>query len=252
MPTTIQLPTTAGPESPAPRRRHRTRNVVIAGAVVVVAVAALIIGDQAMIKNDQSQFTGDGVRELVINQDAGDITLVAGSTAGQVRVATARRWSWQQPPSAHTLKDGVLTLTGQSTRFLQLGTSQADQQVMVPPGVTVRVDVNAGTIRATDLDAPHFEVKTESGSVEATDLDVTTFSATTSSGSIQASLSGATQRINARSSAGNVELIVPDAVYTVDADTSSGAVRIQVTDEPGAARLISAHTSSGDVTIRER
>jgi DUF4097 and DUF4098 domain-containing protein YvlB len=250
MPTTIQLPAAAG--SPAPVRRSLIRNVVVAGAIVVVAVTALVIGDQAMIKTDQTQFTADGVRELVINQDAGDITLVAGSTAGQVRVTTARSWSWQQPPSTHTVKDGVLTLTGESSRFLQLGTSHADQEVTIPPGVTVRVDVSAGNIRATDLDAPHFEVNTESGSIDVTNLDVTAFSATTSSGSIQASLFGATERINARTSAGNVELTVPDAVYNVDADTSSGAVRIQVTDQPDAARLISAHTSSGDVTIRER
>jgi DUF4097 and DUF4098 domain-containing protein YvlB len=250
MPTTIQLPTAGG--SPAPVRRRGTRNVVVAGAVIVVAVTALVIGNQAMIKKDQTQFTADSVRELVINQDAGDITLVAGSTAGQVRVTTSRSWSWQQPPSTHTVKDGVLTHTGESSRSLQLGTSHADQEVTVPPGVTVRVDVSAGNIRATGLDAPHFEVKTESGSIDATDLDVTAFSATTSSGDIQASLFGATERVNARTSAGSVELTVPDAAYELDADTSSGAVRIQVTDEPDAARLISTHTSSGDVTIRHR
>jgi DUF4097 and DUF4098 domain-containing protein YvlB len=250
MPTTIQLPTAGG--SPAPVRRRGTRNLAVAGAVIVVAVAALVVGNQAMIKKDQTQVTADGVRELVINQDAGDITLLAGLTAGQVRVTTSRSWSWQQPPSTHTVKDGVLTLTGESSRFLQLGTSQADQEVTVPPGVTVRVDVSAGNIRATGLDAPHFEVKTKSGSIDAIDLDVTAFSATTSSGSIQASLYGATERVNARTSAGSVDLTVPDAAYKVDADTSSGAVRIQVTDEPDAARLISAHTSSGDVTVRHR
>ena len=69
---------------------------------------------------------------------------------------------------------------------------------------------------------------------------------------IQAALFGATERVNARTSAGSVELTVPDAAYELDADTSSGAVRIQVTDEPDAARLISTHTSSGDVTIRHR
>ena len=250
MPTTIQLPAAGG--SPTPVRRHGIRNVVAGGAVIVAAVTALIIGNQAMITKDQTQFTADGVHQLVINQDAGDITLVAGSTAGQVRVTTSRSSSWQQPTSTHTVQDGVLTLTGNSSRFLQLGTSQADQEVTVPPGVTVRVDVSAGNIRATDLDAPHFEVNTESGSIDVTDLDVTAFSATTSSGSIQASLFGATERINARTSAGSVELTVPDAAYKVDADTSSGAVRIQVADEPDAARLISAHTSSGDVTVRHR
>jgi DUF4097 and DUF4098 domain-containing protein YvlB len=251
MPTTIQLPTAGGSTAPA-RRRHTTRFAVAAGAVLVFGVSALVIGNQAMINKDQTQFTTDGVRELVINHDAGDVTLVAGSTAGQVRVTTSRNWSWQRPLSTHTAKEGVLTLIAGSARFLQLGTSDVDQEVTVPPGVTVRVDVSAGNIRATGLHAPHFEVKTESGSIDAIDLDVAAFSATTSSGSIQASLSGATERVNARTSAGNVELTVPDAAYNVDADTSSGTVRIQVTDEPDATRLISAHTSSGDVTIRHR
>lgn len=252
MPTTIQLPAADGSTTPA-RPRHTTRYAIAAGAVLVFGVSALTIANQAMTKqDDQTQFTTDGVRELVINQDAGDITLVAGSIAGQVRVTTTRSWSWQQPPFTHTVKDGVLTLTGESPPFPRLGNSDVDQEVTVPPGVTVRVDVSAGNVRATGLDAPHFEVKTESGSIDATDLDVTAFSATTSSGSIRASLYGATERVNARTSAGSVELTVPDATYTVDANTSSGQVRIQVTDAPDAARLISAHTSSGDVTIRHR
>ena len=96
MPTTIQLPTAAG--SPAPLRRRAIRNVVVAGAIVVVAVTALVIGNQAMIKTNHTQFTADDVRELVINQDAGDITLVAGSTAGQVRITTSRSWSCSNPP----------------------------------------------------------------------------------------------------------------------------------------------------------
>ena len=42
------------------------------------------------------------------------------------------------------------------------------------------------------------------------------------------------------------------ATYNVDADTASKTVRVQVPDQPDAARLISANTSSGDVTIRDR
>jgi Putative adhesin len=252
MPTTIQLPATGGSTVP-PRRRRVTRYAVVVGAVLVLGVSALTIANQALTKHDdQTQFTADGVRELVINQDAGDITLLAGSTAGQVRVITSRSWSWQQPRSTHTVKDGILTLTGESPSFPRLGTSDVDQEVTVPHGVTVRVDVNAGNIHATGLDAPDFQVKTDSGNIDATDLDVTFFAATTSSGNIHASLYGATERVKARTSAGSVELTVPDATYNVDADTSSGQVRIQVTDEPNAPRLISAHTSSGDVSIRGR
>jgi DUF4097 and DUF4098 domain-containing protein YvlB len=252
MPTTIQLPAAGGSTAPAPRR-HTTRYAVAVGAVLLFGVSTLAIANEAMTKQaDQTQFTTDGVRELVITQDAGDVTLFAGSTAGQVRVTTSRIWSWQQPPSTHTVKDGVLTLTGESPPFPGLGTSDVNQEVTIPPGVTIRVDVSAGKVRATGLDAPRFEVKTSSGSIEATNMNVTAFSATTSSGSIQASLYGATERVNARTSSGSVDLTVPDATYNVDADTSSGQVRIQVTDEPDAARLISAHTSSGDVTIRHR
>jgi DUF4097 and DUF4098 domain-containing protein YvlB len=250
MPTTIQLP--AGPSTvPAPRRRI-TRYAVVAGAVLILGVPALIVANSVMTKHDQTHFIAEGVRVLVIEQDAGDITLVQEPTAGQVSVTTTRNWSWQQPLSAHTVTDGVLRLTGNSPSFPGLGTSDINQEVSVPRGVTIQIGVSAGNIRATDIDAPQFEVKTDSGSIDATNINATSFSAITSSGNVQASLYGAVDRVNARTSSGSVELSVPNAAYNVDADTSSGHVRIEVTDDPNAARLISAHTSSGDVTIHGR
>jgi hypothetical protein len=249
MPTTIQLP--ARESSTAPKRRRRPiRYAAIAGVSLVLGVSALAIASETMIKKDQTQFTADGIRELVINHDVGDITLVAGTTPGQVRVTTSRTWSWQPPPATHTVKGAVLTLAGESSRFLRLGSSDIDQVIMVPPGITIRAEVSSGNIQATGLDSPHFEVKTVSGGIDVTDLNATLFSATAASGDITASLLGATERVNAHTVSGSVDLTVPDASYDVDADTLSGKVRLEVADDPGAARLISAHTTSGDVTIR--
>jgi hypothetical protein len=248
MPTTIQLP--AGSPPVSTRRRRVTRYVVVAGAVLVLGISALVIGNQVMTRSDQTQFTADGIRELVINQDYGDITLVAGSAVGQVRVTTTRTWSWRPPPATHAVEDGVLTLSGVSSRFLQLGTSDVDQVVTVPPGITIRAEVSAGNIHASGVTAPHFEVKTVSGDIDATDLDVAIFSAAATSGDVRATLVGATDRVNARTISGSVDLTVPDAVYNVDADTVSGQVRIELATAPAAPRLISAHTTSGDVAIR--
>ena len=81
MPTTIELPPETSPQTTRRRRRGRTALLaagVTAGALALV-VSALTVANHTMAEHDKHSFTADGVRELVINQDAGDVTLVAGS-----------------------------------------------------------------------------------------------------------------------------------------------------------------------------
>ena len=249
MMTTTTQPARSPSASRAGRRRHPAVYAVAAGAVVVLGVSALAAVGRAITQEDQTTFAADGVRELVIDQDSGNVSLVAGTAAGHLQVTSSRRWSWQAPTSEHTVKDGVLTLTGNCPVFSALGSCDVDRRVSVPPGIKVRIDLSAGNVQAAGLNLASFGVSTASGSIDATDMDVSTFSATTSSGSVHAGLSGAPHQIEAQTSSGDIRITVPDTLYRVDAGASAGQVRITVDEDPSSARFITAHSSSGDVTI---
>jgi hypothetical protein len=229
------------------RRRRTTRYVVTAAAVAIAGVSALAVTGNT--RHDQTTFTADGIRKLVIDQDAGNVLLVPDTSAGHLQATTTRRWAWPEPVSDHTAKDGVVTLTGNCPGFFRIGPCAMDRRVSVPPGVTVEIHISAGDINAAGLSLPDFRVDTDSGSIDATDMDVAAFSAETSAGSVRATLTGTPQRVNATTSSGDIQLTVPDAPYRIDAGTSAGQVRIGVTEDPASSRVVTAHTSSGDVIL---
>lgn len=246
---------TPGTTAPPTGRRPLWRGVLyIAAAAGVLALVggSLAVANRAMAEQDQSSFTANGIRELVIDGDAGDVNLVAGTLGGQVQVTTTRSWAWREPDSSHTVENGVLSLTADCP-VLSFGACDVDQRVTVPPGITVRIATSAGSIHAADLQLTSLDVETEAGNIRADGVVVPNFSAGTSAGNIDAIFAGqAPEHVTARSSAGSVILTVPEAAYDVDADTSAGQVRIEVIDDPQATRSISAHTSAGDVIIRRR
>ena len=251
MPTTIQLPTPT-PVQHCRRRAHRTTAVAI-GALGVLALAGggLAIADSALSQHDESSFTAAGIRELVVDLDAGDVTLVPGASEGRVAVDTSREWAWSKPAFRHSVEEGVLTLSGDCPN-LGFGTCRVDQRVTVPAGVDVRVSISSGDIQATGLKLAQLDVLTDSGDISARDVDARRVRAETSSGDVEASLAETPERVNAETSSGNVTLTVPNGAYNVDAETSAGQVRVNVDDNPTATRRLSAHSSSGDVTIDHR
>jgi hypothetical protein len=232
------------------RRRRTTRYVLTAAAVAIAGVSALTVTGNA--RHDQTRFTVDGIRKLVIDQDAGNVTLVPDAAAGHLQATTTRRWAWPEPVSDRIARDGVLTLTGNCPDFPRLGPCAIDRRVSVPRGVAVEIHISAGNINAAGLSLTDFGVDTDSGGIDATDMDVTAFSAETGAGSIRAILSGTPQRVNATTSSGDIRLAVPDRPYRVDAGTSAGQVRIGIAEDPAASRFVTAHTSSGDVILARR
>jgi hypothetical protein len=250
MPTNTQTP--PQDTATAPKRRRRLAGVMLAAAGLLL-LAGTVTG-HAMAKNDETGFTSESVRAVVVDQDAGDVTLVPGDSPGQVHVTTSRTWGWQRPTSEHTVEDGTLTIAADCPAFLNLGPCDVDQRITVPAGITVEIALSAGSITAAaDVDVATLDVRTSAGTIVGDDVKVPDFSAVTNSGDVRASFAGpAPERVTARSSSGDVELTVPETVYRVDADTSSGDVRVGLTNDPQAARRISAHTSSGDVTVEHR
>ena len=168
------------------------------------------------------------VRELVVEVDAGPITLV-GTPGATVDIRTTLHGSATGTPRAdHQLVDGVLTVRG-SCAGLPLS-CHVDEELTVPPGVPVRVNTSAGTVDASRLDVPRLDV-------------------VTSAGSVTAGFAAAPQDVRIRTAAGDVDLRLPDVGYRIDADTAVGERRIDVRRDPASPRWVRAETAAGAVTV---
>src|SRR3954454_18653601 len=112
MPTTIQLPT-PGPVQ-HPRRQAQRAVAVAAGAAGLLALAGggLAVANNAMSQHDQRSFTAIGIRDIRINVDAGDLTLLHGPARRKAAVDPPSDLAGNQPGPRHTVKKGVLTLSG--------------------------------------------------------------------------------------------------------------------------------------------
>jgi hypothetical protein len=251
MPTTIQLPPTAPVQ---PRHLGARRAIAFAAGaagVLTLAGGGLAFANHAMTQHDQSSFTATGINELVVDLDAGGLTLVSGRAGGQVVVDTSRDWAWSEPDVSHTENNGVLTLSGNCPN-LGVGTCRVNQRVTVPAGVDVRASISSGDISATGMNLAELDVLTDSGNISARDINARRVHAESSSGNVEASLSRTPDQVTAETSSGNVTLTVPDGTYDIDAGTSAGQVHVTVDDDPTAIRRLSAHSSAGDVAIGHR
>ena len=252
MPTTIELP----PAEVAPTHRSRRRTVLRVSLAVLgslaVAIGALTVANQAMERHDRGSFTATDVRAIVVEVDAGNVSLVPTTgNADQVDVSTTLEWAWSRPSTDHVTNDGVLTISADCPA-VGLGSCSVDHRITVPAGIDVDVTLSSGNVTIAGLDLSDVDIKTDSGDITATDVNVPEFRGTTSSGHVTASFVDAPEHVSAESSSGNINVTVPDAAYDVEADTSSGHVRVDVNDDPDASRSISAHTSSGNVAIGRR
>jgi len=252
MPTTIELPSeTSAPAARSKRRRALLLSLGVLGALGL-AMGSLTIASQVMQQHDRSSFTSSDVRALVVEVDSGNVTLVPTTgDSDQVDVDTTLEWTWGQPSTEHKTEDGVLTITGDCPA-VGFGNCNADQRIAVPAGIDVDVTVGSGDITVTGLELADVDISTDSGNISATDVNASEFRGTTSSGDVAATFVDAPARVAVESSSGNVNVTVPDLAYDVEADTSSGDVRVEINDDPDATRQISAHTSSGNVSIDRR
>ncbi|MFZ0013530.1 MAG: DUF4097 family beta strand repeat-containing protein [Acidimicrobiia bacterium] len=207
----------------------------------------------------QETFQGD-VDRLVV-EAAGDVTVVAGDSTG---VTVERQWALNRTRDAEVeLSDGVLTV--RATCSLLAIRCRADVMATVSEGAEVLVTSDNGSISVTGTTGG-VELTTSSGDVQVADVDgvailststgsvlgrlrshdVTAYS---SSGDVELSVTGDIDRLRAESSSGVVNLLVTDDVYRVDAEASSGEVTVGVATDPTSERLITAYSSSGDVTV---
>jgi DUF4097 and DUF4098 domain-containing protein YvlB len=94
-------------------------------------------------------------------------------------------------------------------------------------------------------------LRTSHGDIEATELAGGDVDANTSSGHIRLALVVPAETLRLRSSHGDIDVTVPDTddEYRLDLSSSHGDVDGAVRNDPTSDRTITAHTSSGHVTV---
>lgn len=221
--------TTSPQPAPSGARRRPRRVLLLGAAVLSVGCLAYVALDRPGDAESVRTASVAGVREIVVEVDAGPITL-AGTPGTTVDIRTTLHGSATGTPRAdHQLVDGVLTVRA-SCAGMPLG-CHVDEELTVPAGIPVRAETAAGTIEASRLDVPRLDV-------------------TTSAGSVSAGFSTAPQDVRVRTATGNVDLQLPDAGYRIDAGTALGERRVAVRHDPASPRSVVVETAAGAVTVR--
>jgi len=183
------------------RRPRRTRRILAIGAATLtLGCVGYIASDE--VGSDESVRTASitDVREIVVEVGAGPVSLV-GDPGRAVGIRSTLHGSATGTPSAdHIVVDGVLRITT-FCRGLAL-TCHVDQDITVPDGIPVTVQTTAGTVDATGLDVPRFQV-------------------TTSAGSVTASFARAPQAVRIETAAGNVALALATITTSMPSSTTS-------------------------------
>ena len=264
---------TLAPEHRTPQPVRRALLVVAALiALAMLAVGTIGLLDLAARHTTTERASYDGVRALVI-EDANDVRLT-GAPAGEPLQVVQRVTTGLREPkrSAEREGDGTLRLSSSCPAFFG-GQCDVSYELRVPSGTLVRaqsdggdivaeelvstqpieLSSSAGDVTATDLSAPVVRLSSSAGDVKARGLSSEQVEVESSAGDVLVALRTPADRLLADSSAGDVDVLVPDAIYRVEATSSAGDVEDgEIRTDPAATRVITAHSSAGDVRVAAR
>lgn len=252
-------PTTSGPSTMSgqpdtsrlgtarPGPAHRI-GLGFVGALLLVWAAGTTVGP-GLTTTDVRTSSVAGVRDVIVDVDAGAVTLRGGS-GPEVGLRMSRSWVWREPTADRSVVDGVLTVVGRCPEF-GIG-CRIEVQLTIPHGTTARIATGAGAIVATGLDVPVLDLQSSTGSIDVVDVSTARLLARSGARDVGVSFFRPPSVARVESGAGNVDLNVPYGRYRVDAEGATGVVIVDVIQDPGAARLLVARSSAGGVTIRSR
>jgi len=245
------------------------RLVGILVAVMLAAglsVAALATGFSA---EDSATITEPGpVRAVEVEVESGQVAVVAGAASGAV-VTRARRYIGAKPHGDDRVIDGVVHVNARC-RVVRLG-CETDYRIEVPAGVPVKVraergsvsisgmtgmvevDAGAGDVRLDRTRGP-VKVTTSAGDVDGVDMVAAFVDATTGAGRVRLTLAEPPGRLGLRTGAGAIDVGLPavSGGYRVEAKAGAGRVDVGVEQNPEAARIVTANSGAGRISIHPR
>lgn len=217
--------------------------VLLAGCSVDVSIGGEPVGDQS-VTTDSTTTDWPAVTRLVVDSDAGDVTVGPGPAA---QVVATSRYGGAAPQVDQAVESGVLTVTVRCPAGSD--PCSTDLAITVPAATTGQVDVGAGEVAVADLTGDQ-DLESGAGDVRGTGLGAAVVTARTGAGDVELRHAVAPQRVDAQAGAGNVTVTVPAAeVYRVAADSGVGEVTVEVADDPGASRTVIARSGAGDVAV---
>lgn len=219
-------------------------------------------------RSDQHhQIYQHAVHEIDVATGSTDITLTSG-TAGQVTVDRELDWTYARPNVVETWDGDVLRIATTCPSGWDATGCAAHYTIAVPSGVAVDGQVTSGNIAvhgitggvrltvdsgdfSTDAVEGDLWLRTTSGRITASGLRSSDVDVASTSGDVALDFAADPTTVRADVHSGNLDITVPrSAAYDVQASVRSGAPTVDVTQDRGATRLISAQTSSGDLRIQ--
>lgn len=261
--------------------------VILTGALVVTSLVGQPLGFGEPDNVEQADFAvTDPVERIVVKVDAGRVEILAGS-GNTVEVERLLRFNDERPRIDHTVTGGVLEIEADCPgSFFSIRSScSVDHLVRVPGSVDVEIDLGAGTVLVSGLDAVVVattgsgaielvdlggritaetgsgrvvlervsgtaDVSSGSGSIRGTDVRALQIVAETGSGSINLEFGTTPEEVELQTGSGSIAVAVPAGSYRLDLDTNSGsASSTGITDDASSPRTIRATTGSGSIQV---
>jgi hypothetical protein len=230
-----------------------TARIVVLAAVGLLVLSGTAFGLTVALRSesDSRAILSAPVQRIVVRSDAGDVDVRAGLT-GNVMVDRHDTWIIDRPSVSQTLRDGTLTITSKCGGLTSSLRCKSDVRIDAPPELDVRIQTKSGDVDLRGLSG-RVRVETDAGDIRAHRVDTVTMSARTDAGDVSLDVFGQPARTEADSDAGDILVVVPFGAYRVDAGSDSGDVKVRdLLRDDLAPRAIHAMTGAGDVTVRAR
>ena len=247
--------------------------VAVAAAILLVLTVAVVWGwknlgpDSVRTEHETDRY--EGVTELALSNNDGDVTVVAGDTDAVV-VERELVWSREKPGSDEQVSSGRLSIeqTGCAGWIVAQGWCHINYRIRVPADTVLDVSVDSGDLVTENIAGKQWlnadsgeitvtgasgavDLNADSGDIVGDRLAGGTVSADADSGDIDLRFVEAPTAVTADADSGEVRLRVPDdgQSYRVAVQVDSGKEEVTVPTDAAAERIIEVQADSGDVEI---
>ncbi|HSJ49956.1 MAG TPA: DUF4097 family beta strand repeat-containing protein [Actinomycetota bacterium] len=207
----------------------------------------------------------------VVNSTGGIVMVVGDDAVDRVTIDMTVSRGLQAPAHTERIEGNRAVVRGRCLWVVSVY-CQIDYRIRVPAGVSVVAHADGRSVEVSNVtgfldlvsDGGNVEVlggrsdsvrlDSDGGSVMVSGLSATSVDASASGGRVLLDLASAPLSVTASSDGGDVEIVLPDTTdtYRVDISSDGGSTRADVRTYVESDRLITAHSSGGDVTVRYR
>lgn len=267
MSATLSAPRSDGPGSPptpptAQWFRRSLFGIGLGAAGLLLALTAWNQATSSSSAEDISLRPAGHIDQVDLSVESGTIEIITGDEI----LLEAGASDGSDFVLNHDVTDGNFAIRVTCPGLAWWGSCRTPVRLVVPTGIPVAADIDAGTITASGLTAG-VDLRTDAGAIDVRDLEgiirlrseAGPLRGTIRSGSIDAATSVGPitlmvmddlSRLSASTEVGAIDLMVPEADYQIDASTTLGRTNVELDSAASASREIKVRSELGSVTIR--